>query len=108
MSGGVFPPDLAKLTVEQAGQQYTPSNGTEGEAFWSWWCSRCERDKVMNGTVWDVDAGDDDMCQILGASFAGEAKEWVYGQDGQPMCTAFVPMGDKPHEARCDHTQGLF
>lgn len=108
MADGVFPPELAKLTVEHAGQQYTPSNGTEGEAFWSWWCNRCERDKVMNGTVCEADAGDDDMCQILGASFRGEAKEWVYGHDGQPMCAAFVPMGDKPHEARCEHTQELF
>lgn len=29
----VFPNSLAKLYVEQAGQQYEPSNGMEGSVF---------------------------------------------------------------------------
>ena len=104
-----FPDSLAKLYVEKAGQQYVPSNGTEGEIFQAEFCARCERDKEANGTclMEDRDAGDDDWCQILVASYAGEAKEWVYGHDGHPTCTAFVPYGEQV-PTRCDHTADMF
>lgn len=105
----VFPNSLAKLYVEQAGQQYEPSNGMEGSVFHEEFCCRCERDKEMNGTCHAEgrEAGDDDWCSILGASFRGEAKEWVYGPDGHPTCTAFIPMG-QPGVQRCEKTPDMF
>lgn len=103
----MYTPGMAAMTAQRAGQQWTPSNGTEGEIFISEWCRNCGRDKVMNGTVWEEDAGDDDYCPILTASFCGEAKPWVYGADGQPTCTQFVRIGE-PLTARCEHTADLF
>jgi hypothetical protein len=107
---GPYPESLAKEYVERAGQQYEPSNGSEGEAFWSWNCCKCERDKDMNGTCHEEgrEPGDDDWCPILAASFRGEAKEWVYGPNGQPTCTAFVPMGRSIPAPRCEHTADMF
>lgn len=105
----VFPNSLAELHIEHAGQQYEPSNGTEGAVFQQEFCARCERDKDMNGTCHAEgrEAGDDDWCPILGASFRGEAKEWVYGADGHPTCTAFTPKGQNTLE-RCEHTTDMF
>lgn len=93
-----------------AGQQYEPSNGTEGEAFIGTWCERCARDKDMNGTCHAEgrDPGDDDWCPILVASFRGEAKEWVFDAEGMPTCTAFVPMGEPIPAPRCDKTVDMF
>jgi hypothetical protein len=103
----MFAPNMAVITMQRAGEQWVPSNGAEGELFWSEWCARCGRDKVMNGTVWEEDAGDDDYCPILGASFRGEATQWVYGADGQPTCSQFVPIGE-PLTYRCECTPDLF
>lgn len=103
-----FPAELAKLYVDQAGQQYIPSNGSEGEAFFSWWCTQCQRDKSMREGADLDDCDDDEKCEIIAASFRGEAKEWVYGPDGQPMCTAFVPAGQELPAPRCEHTQDMF
>ncbi len=38
--------------LDAAGQQYQPSNGSEGEYFHEKWCARCARDKDMNGTCY--------------------------------------------------------
>lgn len=103
----MYTPELAAITVHRAGEQWVPSNGDEGGIFWSEWCANCERDKVMNGTVWEQDAGDDDYCPILAASFSGKATQWVYATDGQPTCTGFTPMG-QPLAYRCEHTPDLF
>ena len=110
MTTGIYPQSLADLTKESAGEQYRPSNGTEGECFIDAWCSQCERDKVMNGDATDEDADKDQSlyCQILGASMRdGGAKEWVYGEDGQPKCIEFVPKGERIPTPRCPHTQEL-
>jgi len=37
----------------------------------------------------------------------GAWPEWKFDPDGWPMCTAFVPMGDKI-QARCEHTADMF
>jgi hypothetical protein len=91
------------------GQQYEPSNGTEGECFIEYWCSRCERDKEMNGTCYEEEreAGDDDWCPILNASYRGEAVEWRELADGRTQCIAFVAKGSKDL-ARCEHTTDMF
>lgn len=92
------------------GERYRPSNGTEGEYFHSMWCEECARDKVMNGeaTQEQADADPSLYCQILNNSFASEGvAEWVIGDDGQPKCTAFIPVG-QPIPAICEHTPDMF
>lgn len=93
------------------GAEYRPCNGTEGEYFIAMWCEECERDKAMNGTVYREgrEENEDDWCEILGRSFRSEEPlpEWIIGDDGQPKCTQFVPVGSTvPH--RCDHTADMF
>jgi len=103
-----FPADLAKLYVEHAGQRYEPSNGTEGEIFMSEWCRQCARDRAMREGEPETECDDDELCTIIAANFAGEAKEWVYGTDGQPMCTAFVKASSEIPAPRCEHTPDMF
>ena len=105
-------PKLPRVTFAEntPGESYMPCNGTEGEFFHAAWCENCERDKSMNGTVHREgrEETDDDWCEILGRSFREDAiPEWVYGKDGQPCCTQFVPMG-QPLPQRCEHTADLF
>lgn len=92
------------------GNSYMPCNGSEGEYWFSMWCEECARDKVMNGEATQEQADQDDslLCEIIGRSFCHDAiPEWVYGDDGQPKCTQFVPQGQAvPH--RCPLTQDMF
>ena len=104
---GIFAPDLAKLYVEDAGRQYTPSNGTEGSIFLESWCGECARDRSMRDGV-DIDeCEDNERCDIIAASFRGEAKEWVIGADGQPRCTQYVSAGEPVPAPRCAFTMEL-
>ncbi len=73
-------------------QQWIPSNSTEGHQFINDWCSRCARDSVCNGQKTFDDCDDSELCQILDASFRGEAKEWIEHDDGRTECTAFAPL----------------
>jgi len=81
MPHGIYPKDLADRLIAKAGQPFQPSNGTEGEIFIVSWCGECEHDVNMD-------------CPIIAASMAyqpgdvGYPKEWIYGEDGQPKCTA--------------------
>lgn len=85
---------------------FQPSNATVGEAFIADWCGRCKHDRVMNGTVILDEAGDDDFCQILGATMAfspsseESPREWRYDEDGEPVCTSFLPA-DAPEGPSC-------
>lgn len=107
MPHGIFPADLASMYVAEAGKQWTPSNGTEGEIFQSSSCASCARDRVMNGSIKFEDCNPEvDTCQILNASYRGEAVEWQIGRDGQPLCTEFTPS-DEPAQTRCLHTMEL-
>ena len=97
------------------GSRYIPSNGTEGEFFHSMWCEECARDKVMSGqaTTEQADADPDLYCSILNDSFQADGvAEWVYGEDGQPCCTAFEPLpreGEPPTQVvRDDSTIDMF
>ena len=91
------------------GEQYEPSNGTEGGCFIEAWCANCARDKVMNGEATQEQADVDDSlyCQILGASFRGEAVEWRELPDGTVKCIAFVPQGERIQPQRCPNTLEL-
>ncbi|MDB5777549.1 MAG: hypothetical protein JWP38_3682 [Herbaspirillum sp.] len=110
----IYPAEWAEMLIEDAGKKYQPSNGTEGEIFFSSWCSECARDKSMREGA-DIDECDDsERCDIIGKTMAYYVedeeypKEWQYGKDGQPCCTAFIPAGD-PIPALPDmHTVDMF
>ena len=104
----IYPDSWAKLNIARAGQQYRPRNGTEGELFMRAWCSACQRDKAFREGEPLEECDDNEACTIIGASFRGGAKEWVYGADGQPKCTAFVPAGQPIPSPRCEKTLDMF
>lgn len=91
-------------------RKYRPSNGTEGLGFMECWCCECERDRDFRD-----DAGDG--CPILARTVIHDVddpeypEEWTYGEDGLPMCTAFVPIG-KPcpteRELEAEGQQNMF
>jgi len=70
---------------ECAGKPYRPSNGSEGDIFMSNFCYKCIHDDMEN----------EDYCHILNRTFVHEPedeeypKEWIYNQEGRPICTAF-------------------
>jgi hypothetical protein len=114
MNPSIYPAAWADMTKERAGQKYRPSNGTEGEIFMGCWCCQCARDKAMSeGCVFD-ECDDNERCDIIANTMAFNVeddeypKEWTYGQDGQPCCTAFVPAGDPIPLPRCTATPDMF
>lgn len=95
---------------EYIGRPYRPRSGTEGIAFNEAWCDHCTRDAAFRDTGYE---GDPALgCQIIADTFAYEItdpkypKEWVYGRDGRPSCTAFTT--DPTCPVRCDKTLDLF
>lgn len=96
-------------------EPYRPSNGTEGECFMAEWCDQCERDSAFQHEHWrDEDrAGSIEGCSIMAKTMVySEAdpeypKEWCH-KDGRPICTAFVPLGEKVPELPCTKTINLF
>jgi hypothetical protein len=99
-------PDGLEQFADLPGEQWEPSNGSEGCAMIEGFCSHCERDKVMNGTITDEQAQmDGGYCQILSDSFIGPVKEWRE-VSGEILCAAFVEQGDKVPD-RCPHTLEL-
>ncbi len=73
-------------------EQYQPSNGTEGAMFINAWCGRCQRDKAMREGADFDECDDNELCEIIAASFRGPVKEWIEDESG-PRCTAFVEAG---------------
>lgn len=69
------------------GKLYQPSSGTEGEGFIDSHCMRCIH--------CDPDPHGEKQCTIFGNAVfysIGDPeypKEWVYGTDGKPTCTAW-------------------
>jgi hypothetical protein len=89
------------------GEQWEPSNGTDGGCFIDEWCSRCSRDKPMSeGKDFD-DCGPEELCEELAASFRGEAKHWRTLPDGEAVCLLFHPVG-QPIIERCPNTKDMF
>ncbi len=103
----LFPPSRALHCIEVTGQQYKPSNGSEGEAFIGHWCGHCARDKSAREGAPIEECDDREVCPIIARSFAGDATEWVYGTDGQPRCTEYVEHG-QPIPYRCPNTPDIF
>lgn len=104
---------IAESMRSCVGQSFRPSNGAEGYCFEAAWCLRCDRDdafqKDMNTAGCCILA--DALCFDIDAP--EYPQEWIYGGDGQPVCTAFEPI--KPSESagprvapRCDKTMDLF
>lgn len=109
-----FPDALAEAKKANVGQKYQPSNGTEGDRFFENWCYQCARDKAMNsGTDYD-ECGDNEICDRIARSFAYNVDEpeypaeWQIDKNGQPCCTAYVPVGEPIPEPRCEHTADMF
>lgn len=110
----IYTDSHASLCKSMAGKKYQPSNGTEGEWFFESWCRHCERDAAMNSGANLDDCDDDQKCDIIARSMAYSTNdaeypsEWIYGQDGQPRCTAFSPVGEPLPTPRCAHTIDMF
>ena len=100
--------DYTPMTGPLPGERYMPSNGTEGYSFIEAWCSTCARDKAMREGAPIEECDDDEVCEILGASFRDEAVEWRELEDGRCVCLAHVP-GDQPiPPPRDERTLDLF
>lgn len=107
-----YPPEKpVRWFAGTPGAPYRPGSGTEGIAFIDCWCSECARDGEMNGTKRQEDCEEGDgWCEILGRSFRSDEPlpEWIYGDDGQPKCTQFVPMGEPIPAPRDELTRDMF
>lgn len=90
------------------GEQYVPSNSTEGYSFIEHFCGNCARDKAAREGADLDDCDDNERCEILGASFRGEAVEWRELEDGKCTCVAFVEAGKPVPPPRCEHTADMF
>lgn len=89
------------------GEQWVPSSANSGEAFIDSHCCQCARDKHCGEGKALEDCDDDDLCQILAASYRGEAVEWRRMPDGEVKCIAFVPAGEPIPAPRDDRTKEL-
>jgi hypothetical protein len=70
-----------------AGQTFMPSNGTEGMIFVDAFCERCVHEKFSH-----THNECDKKCDIFTRSMIeDEVPEWVYSEEGWPICTAWVP-----------------
>lgn len=88
------------------GEPYRPSNSTEGDAFSTAWCERCQRGDEARAAGGDCgiflrtcafSIGDDDY-----------PTEWQHDANGMPSCLAFIPLGDPVPLPPCRHTADLF
>jgi len=69
-------------------RKYRPSNGTEGMGFTEAFCDNCLNQHP--------DPDNKKQCMILCRTMCYDInekeypEEWIYGEDGEPTCTAFV------------------
>ena len=90
------------------GRKWVPSNSTDGGSFIANWCGRCQRDRSMREGIAVEDCADGESCEILAASFRGEAVEWRRLGSGGTMCIAFIPAGQGVPVPRCAATRDMF
>jgi len=91
------------------GEQWTPSNGTEGAEFMDRWCRRCSRDKAMREGADFDDCDDNELCSTIADSAIGKAVEWRELPIGETICTEFVSHEKHFCETqRCAHTADMF
>ena len=88
MTDALFTDDHAELNKKHVGEKYRPSNGSEGEMFMGRWCVKCSEDELNDETG-------EGGCKIIADAFCysltdeNYPAEWQYGEDGQPLCSAF-------------------
>lgn len=110
----IYNEGLAAICAVDAGKAYQPCNGSEGIEFTGTWCGKCARDKSMSEGAPLEECDDDERCDLIANSMAydieeeGYPKEWIYAQDGQPCCTAFVEVGQPIPPSADDLTLNLF
>lgn len=77
----IFTDSHAKMNKKLAGEKYQPSNENEGYKFLNAYCKNCayKSDCTIVEVTMAFDVDDDEY-----------PKEWIYGNDGQPQCTAFT------------------
>lgn len=69
-------------------EPYQPASGTEGADFMALFCDRCTRDAAFRD-------GTGESCPIVANTIVFKVtderypREWIYGSDGYPVCTAF-------------------
>ncbi len=90
------------------GKQWIPSNGTEGSVILCSLCSTCTRDKAMRDGEDPDECDDNELCEIIAASFRGEAVEWREMENGEVTCVAYVRHGDAIPDQLCQHTMEMF
>ena len=90
------------------GQQWIPSNGTEGSVILCSLCSMCAIDKAMRDGADPDELEDNELCEIIAASFSGDAVEWRELENGNVTCIAYVRHGDAIPDPRCAHTLDMF
>jgi len=90
------------------GDQFIPSSSDDGIYILTEFCQHCARDKAMREGADFDECDDDELCEIIAASFRGEAVEWREMEDGAVKCIAFVPAGQPIPDLRCQHTADLF
>lgn len=85
--------------TEAIPKPFRPGNGTLGDIFDSQWCAKCKRDAQIRKAESEGNARAADYascCPILTRTLALDIgdpdypKEWVWGEDGKPCCTAFI------------------
>ncbi len=89
------------------GEQWTPSNSTDGDAMHSSFCCNCARDRAMREGIDPFACDESELCDVLARSFRGEAVEWRILPTGRITCTAYVPAG-QPIPQRCPATADMW
>lgn len=69
---------------------YCPANGSESCAFESAFCDRCRRETSVRKTQGSGGCKIHLMALAFGVGDPQYPAEWIYGDDGSPICTAFV------------------
>lgn len=88
--------------------RYRPSNGTEGDAFASAFCQRCEREAAFRrsrGEELGLACAIHVDVMAYGIDEPEYPAEWIRDVEG-PRCTAFVPEGEIGR-ARIGHAQAV-
>jgi hypothetical protein len=80
--------DFREWRKSLAGQIFRPSNGTEGLLFEEQFCWKCSHDGFSKNE-------DEESCEILLRSLCNQhVPEWIWGVDGNPLCTHFIHVDD--------------
>lgn len=88
------------------GERYYPSNSADSYSFIESFCTHCSRDKPCSEGKNIDDCTDDEVCEILAASFLDGAVEWRRLENGTTTCLAYIgtPIGTR----RCLNTVDMF